>query len=339
MSESLVRDTFGRATADLRISVTDRCNFRCTYCMPSETYAGKYYFLPRKELLSFEEITRLARVFLGLGVRKIRLTGGEPLIRNEIEGLVAQLAALSPGLDLTLTTNGYLLAQKAQALKEAGLGRVTVSLDALDDAVFGRMNGRGFTTQRVLEGIWKAVEVGLTPVKVNAVVQRGVNDHTIVDLARYFKGTGVTVRFIEYMDVGSRNGWRMDQVVPAEEIVRRIDAELPLDPVERNYESEVALRYRYVDGGGEVGVIASVTKPFCGDCTRVRLSPDGKVYTCLFASLGHDLKGLLRSGATDTDLEEKLRRIWSARTDRYSEERTSETAHRAGRVEMYQIGG
>ena len=333
-----IRDRFGRPLGDLRLSVTDRCNFRCPYCMPAEIYGEKYEFLPREELLTFEEIARITRIFVKLGVSKVRLTGGEPLVRQQIERLVKLLAPIEGIRDLTLTTNGYLLAQKAQALKEAGLQRVTVSVDTLDDDVFRRMNGQGFSTKRVLEGIQKAQEVGLHPVKINAVVQKGVNDHTLVDLARYFKGSGHIVRFIEYMDVGNLNGWRWDQVVSADEIVERINAELPIEPIEENYK-EVALRYRYRDGSGEIGIIASVSKPFCGDCTRMRLSPQGQLYTCLFTSTGRDLRAHLRAGATDEEMEEFITSVWSRRTDRYSEERASLTGERPRKIEMYQIGG
>ncbi len=338
----MMLDRFRRPFRDLRISVTDRCNFRCTYCMPAEIFGERYHFLPKEELLTFEEITRLARVFVKLGAVKVRLTGGEPLVRNEIEKLVASLSGVQGIQDLTMTTNGYLLAQKAQALKDAGLHRVTVSLDTLDDEIFKKMNGRGFGTQRVLEGIEAAERVGLRPIKVNAVVQRGVNDHTIVDLARFCKERGYIVRFIEYMDVGTLNGWRMEHVVPAEEIVARIGAEIPLEPIESNYRGEVALRYRYRDDGGEIGIIASVTKPFCGDCTRLRLSPEGKLFTCLFASNGLDLRAPLRSGATDEELESVIRGVWANRTDRYSEERaflTEPVRQGRKRVQMYHIGG
>ncbi len=337
----MVIDRLNRPMQDLRISVTDRCNFRCRYCMPAEIFGEAYEFLPKLEILTYEEITRLARIFVGLGASKLRLTGGEPLVRSNLEGLVAQLSKISGVKDLTITTNGYLLAQQAQALKDAGLDRVTVSLDTLDDEIFGKMNGRGFSTQRVLEGIRKAEEVGLTPIKINSVVQKGVNDHTIVDLARHFKGTGHIVRFIEYMDVGNLNGWKLDQVVPADEIAERISKEMPIEPIEGNYRGEVALRYRYKDGDGEIGIIASVTKPFCGDCTRIRLSPHGKIYTCLFASLGRDLKGPMRAGATDEQLKEIITSTWSYRTDRYSEERASFNGNgpRPKKIEMFQIGG
>ena len=309
--------------------------------MPTDIFGETYHFVPRDEVLSFEEIVRLARIFVRLGVHKIRLTGGEPLLRNRLERLVSQLAALEGIEDIALTTNGFLLAEKAAALKEAGLKRVTVSLHSLDDEVFAKMNGRDFSTKKVLEGIYQAAGVGLTPIKINVVVQRGVNEHTIVELAKYFKGLGHVVRFIEYMDVGNLNGWRLEYVVPAEEIVRIIDAEMPLEPAERNYGSEVALRYRYKDGGGEIGIIASVTKPFCGDCSRIRLSAEGKLYTCLFATVGHDLKTPLRNGASDGEIEENLRRIWVVRVDRYSEERSEMTRREAafGKVEMFQVGG
>jgi cyclic pyranopterin phosphate synthase len=331
----------GRPVRDLRVSVTDRCNFRCPYCMPAEIYGERYEFLPRAELLTFEEIECLVRLFVGLGVTKVRLTGGEPLVRNRLENLVARLAAV-PGIrDLTLTTNGYLLAEKAGALKEAGLGRLTVSLDSMDEDVFKAMNGRGYGPERVLEGIRSAEEAGFSPIKINAVVQRGVNDHTIVDLARRFKGTGHVVRFIEYMDVGNLNGWKLDQVVSAEEIFRTIDAEMPIEPMEANYRGEVALRYRYKDGDGEIGIIASVSKPFCGDCTRARLSTDGKLFTCLFAGTGADLRGPMRDGAGDDDLRDLISRVWTGRDDRYSEVRTEATRAEAQprKIEMYQIGG
>ena len=306
----MVRDKFGRSLRDLRISVTDRCNFRCPYCMPAEVFGERYQFLPKEEILNFEEITRLADIFVGLGVDKLRITGGEPLLRSELHRLIALLSQIDEGVDITLTTNGYLLAQQAQQLKEAGLKRITVSLDTLDPEIFKQMNGRGFDTQRVLEGIDQAAAVGLAPIKINAVVQKGVNDHTVAELARHFKGTDHTVRFIEYMDVGNRNGWKWDQVVPAAEIVRRIDAEMPLEPLEPNYQGEVAMRYRYQDGEGEIGVIASVTQPFCGDCTRARLSTDGKLYTCLFASEGLNLRDHLRAGASEADLRDMIAGVW-----------------------------
>jgi len=329
-------DTLGRPLRDLRISVTDRCNFRCVYCMPQEVFGRDYRFLPRRELLTFEEIERAARVFVDLGVQKVRLTGGEPLLRRDVEELVARLAALGD-LDLTLTTNAALLAQKAQALADAGLTRVTVSLDSLDDEVFRAMNDVDFPVARVLAGIDAAADAGL-PVKVNVVVKRGLNEGSIVDIARRFRGTGHAVRYIEYMDVGASNGWRLDDVVPAAEIVAAIGAEFPLEPVDAAYRGEVAQRYRYHDGAGEIGVIASVTQPFCGDCTRARLSADGKLYTCLFAVRGHDLRAVLRSGATDEELDAAIRAVWERRTDRYSELRTEETSS-LRKVEMSYIGG
>jgi cyclic pyranopterin phosphate synthase len=307
--------------------------------MPAELYGERYEFLPKSQVLTFEEITRLTRVIVGLGATKVRLTGGEPLVRAELEKLVAMLAGVEGVRDLTLTTNGYLLAQQAQSLKDAGLHRVTVSLDSLDDQVFRRMNGVGYGTRRVLQGIEKAAEVGLSPIKINAVVQRGVNDHTMVELARRFKGTGHVLRFIEFMDVGNRNGWDTAQVVPTKEMVARIHAEMPLEPLEPNYPGEVALRYRYADGEGEIGIIASVTQPFCGDCTRVRLSPEGSMYTCLFAGIGRDLKGPLRSGATDEELAQLIAGQWRVRDDRYSELRASLSGPQPRKIEMYQIGG
>jgi cyclic pyranopterin phosphate synthase len=329
------RDTLGRPVRDLRISVTDRCNFRCLYCMPKEVFGREYRFLDRRELLTFEEIERVARIAVGLGVRKIRLTGGEPLLRRELETLVGQLGALD--VDLALTTNGSLLAQKAAALAGAGLRRVTVSLDSLDDGVFRAMNDVGFGVERVLAGIEAASAAGMG-VKVNCVVRRGLNDQGVVDMARFFHGTGHAVRFIEYMDVGTTNGWRLDDVVPAAELVRAIDAELPLEAVEPGYRGEVARRWRYRDGGGEVGFIASVTQPFCGDCTRLRLSAEGRLYTCLFAARGHDLRALVRGGASDDDLAERLAGVWTKRADRYSELRSRQTRP-TERVEMSYIGG
>jgi GTP 3',8-cyclase len=331
-----LEDTLHRPLRDLRVSITDRCNFRCVYCMPKEVYGRDYAFLPRRDLLTFEEIARLARVFAGLGVEKIRLTGGEPLIRREVESLVEMLAEI-PGLDLTLTTNGAVLAQKAQALKDAGLRRITVSLDSLDDEVFGAMNDVDFPVQLVLEGIEAASAVGL-PVKVNVVVKRGVNEDSVVPMARHFRDRGHIVRFIEYMDVGHTNSWRLDDVVPAADIVAAIDTELPLEPLPPGYPGEVAERYRYRDGSGEIGVIASVTRPFCGACTRARLSADGSLYTCLFATTGHDLRALVRGGAGDDEIAAALGGIWHARTDRYSELRSSATPD-LPKVEMSYIGG
>src|SRR5512132_4021380 len=320
-----LQDTLGRPVRDLRISVTDRCNFRCVYCMPKEVYGRDYRFLDRRELLTFEEIARLTWAFAGLGVEKVRLTGGEPLLRRELERLIQMLAAI-PGLDLTLTTNGSLLAQKAQTLADAGLERVTVSLDSLDDNVFKAMNDVDVPVERVLAGIEAAAAAGLAPVKVNMVVKRGVNEESVLPMARYFRGSGHILRFIEYMDVGHTNGWRLDDVVPAAEIVAAIGAELPLDPLEPNYPGEVARRFRYRDGGGEIGVIASVTEPFCRACTRARLSAEGRLYTCLFATEGHDLRALVRGGASESDLAEEIGRVWRARGDRYSELRSAETA-------------
>ncbi len=332
-------DVFERPLRDLRISVTDRCNFRCGYCMPAEIYGEKYEYLPRKDLLTFEEITRLTRILVRLGVGKIRLTGGEPLLRKGIEELVRRLATIEGVEDLSLTTNASLLAGKARILRSAGLQRITVSLDSLDEKVFREMNGRGFSTENVLDGITAAVEAGFNPIKINAVVKRGVNDHTILDLARFSKERGAILRFIEYMDVGNRNDWKLEHVVSGEEILDGINAEFPIEPIEKNYPSEVASRFRYRDGEGEVGVITSVTRPFCGNCTRLRLSPEGKIYTCLFASDGTDLWGPLRHGNSDHEIEEIVRETWSRRTDRYSEERTSQTKPGRRKVEMYHIGG
>jgi cyclic pyranopterin phosphate synthase len=332
-----VTDTLGRPLRDLRVSVTDRCNFRCTYCMPKEVFGRNYEFLRREQLLTFEEIARLARVFVAHGVEKVRLTGGEPLLRRDVERLVELLAQI-PGLDLTLTTNGSLLPLKARALRDAGLTRITVSLDSLDDEVFRTMNDVDFPVERVLEGIDAAAAAGLAPVKINMVVKRGVNDDSLLEMAGRFRGSGHILRFIEFMDVGATNGWRLDDVVPAAEIVRRIDAEFPLEPLDPNYSGEVARRWRYRDGGGEIGVIASVSQPFCGDCTRARLSADGSLYTCLFASRGHDLRALVRSGADDEQLFEEIGRVWLHRSDRYSELRSAAT-NELPRVEMSYIGG
>jgi cyclic pyranopterin phosphate synthase len=333
----MVTDTLRRPLRDLRISVTDRCNFRCVYCMPKEVFGRDHVFLPREQLLDYEEIERLARAFVAHGVRKIRLTGGEPLVRRHVERLVAMLARI-PGLDLTLTTNGSLLPGKAKALRDAGLTRLTVSLDSLDDEVFRAMNDVDFPVDRVLAGIEAAEAAGFAPIKVNMVVRRGLNEDSVLPMARYFHERGHILRFIEYMDVGHTNGWRLDDVVPAAELIAQIDAELPLEPLEPAYRGEVACRYRYRDGGGELGVIASVTQPFCGDCTRARLSAEGRLFTCLFAVRGHDLRGLLRSGATDAELYEAIGRIWAARTDRYSEIRSERTLG-LEKVEMSYIGG
>ncbi len=331
-------DTRGRPLRDLRVSVTDRCNFRCTYCMPKEVFNRDYAFLERELLLTFEEIETVARAFVALGVDKIRLTGGEPLLRRDLEVLVGRLAALPGPVDLTLTTNGALLERQAEALSAAGLRRVTVSLDSLDDQVFMAMNDVGFPVGRVLDGIAAAAAAGLSPVKINMVVKRGANEQSIVDMAKHFKGSGHIVRFIEYMDVGTTNAWRLDDVYPAAHIVRDIDAAFPLEPVDPNYPGEVASRWRYRDGSGEIGVIASVTRPFCGTCTRARISAEGKLYTCLFASAGHDLRALLRSGADQARLEAELARVWGERTDRYSEIRSSQTVG-LRKVEMSYIGG
>ncbi|MBS0319525.1 MAG: GTP 3',8-cyclase MoaA [Proteobacteria bacterium] len=329
-------DRLQRPLRDLRISVTDRCNFRCVYCMPKDVFDADHVYLPHGDLLSFEEIARVARIFVDAGVEKIRLTGGEPLLRRHIERLVEMLAKLP--VDLTLTTNGALLARKAQALRDAGLARVTVSLDALDDPTFRRMNDVDFPVQDVLDGIDAAAAAGLAPIKVNAVIRRGWNEHAVTQMAGYFRHSGHVVRFIEYMDVGATNGWRMDDVVPAREMIAAIDAQWPLEPVAAHYEGEVAQRWRYRDGAGEVGVIASVTQAFCRDCTRARLSTDGKLYTCLFATSGHDLRGPLRAGADDAALRAAIGSLWLARDDRYSEVRTAATA-RAPKVEMSYIGG
>jgi len=331
-------DTRGRALHDLRISVTDRCNFRCTYCMPREVFDANYSFLPHSEVLTFEEIVRVARPFAALGTQKIRLTGGEPLLRRNIARLVAMLREALPSIDLTLTTNGSALKAHAKALRAAGLDRVTVSLDSLDEATFRAMNDADFPVAKVLEGIDAAAAAGLGPIKVNMVVRRGVNDHQVVDMARHFRGSGHIVRYIEFMDVGSTNGWRMDDVVASAEIVRRVSAQFPLATVEPNYAGEVAERWRYLDGRGEIGVISSVTQAFCATCTRARLSTDGQVFTCLFAQRGYDLKSLLRGGAGDAAIAEAITGIWQRRADRYSEIRTAETA-KSRKVEMSFIGG
>ena len=332
-----ITDTLGRPLRDLRISVTDRCNFRCTYCMPKEVFGREYQFLERDELLTFEEIERLARVFVVHGITKIRLSGGEPLIRRNLERLVEMLAHI-PGLDLAMTTNASLLAHKAEPLRRAGLERITVSLDSLDNEVFMAMNDVRFPVDRVLEGIEAAEASGFHPIKINCVIRKGMNEHTVVDMARRFKGTGHIVRFIEYMDVGTTNGWRLDDVVPARQIVEMIDAEMPIEPVEPNYEGEVANRYRYRDDSGEIGIIASVSQPFCGSCTRARLSADGSLYTCLFATIGHDLRAALRSGASDDEISNLIAGVWARRGDRYSEIRSAETAAMP-KVEMSYIGG
>jgi cyclic pyranopterin phosphate synthase len=329
-------DRFQRPVHDLRISVTDRCNFRCTYCMPKELFGKDHVFLPRDQLLSFEEIDALVGLFVERGVRKVRITGGEPLLRKDLEKLIGILHAIDGVEDLTLTTNASLLTRKARSLAAAGLDRVTVSLDALDDPTFQKMNDVGFPVAAVLDGIEAAAEAGLGPIKVNAVVQRGVNEHAVVDMARHFKGTGHIVRFIEYMDVGTTNGWRLDDVVPAEEMVSAINQVFPLEPIPPNYPGEVANRFRYLDGEGEVGVIASVTRPFCGSCTRARLSAEGVLYTCLFASAGTNLRDAIRAG---DDVAAIIDRVWSTREDRYSEIRSAQTVSIGSRVEMSYIGG
>jgi len=331
-------DTRGRSLQDLRISVTDRCNFRCNYCMPEEVFGPGYKFLERDELLSFEEILRLAGLLVERGVSRIRVTGGEPLVRRNLDRLLAMLSAL-PGLDdLSLTTNGSLLPAQAAGLADAGLRRVTVSLDSLDEAAFKAMNSVGASVTAVLAGIDAAVAAGLAPVKINAVVRRGLNDHTVVDLARHFRGTGCIVRFIEYMDVGNTNGWQLGEVVPAAEILSLIDAAFPLEAVPPNHAGEVARRWRYRDGAGEVGVITSVSQPFCSSCRRLRLSPEGSLFTCLFAGQGTDLRAPLRAGATDDALGAILDRVWSRRDDQYSEIRSQATRD-LPRVEMSRIGG
>jgi cyclic pyranopterin phosphate synthase len=331
-------DTLARPLHDLRISVTDRCNFRCTYCMPKEVFGRNYQFLPQEQLLSFEEIERITRAFAALGVRKVRLTGGEPLMRRELETLVSGLAAVPGVEDLALTTNGSFPIARVQSLKAAGLKRMTVSLDALDDETFMRMNDVDFPVANVLEWIEASAAAGLRPVKVNMVVKRGVNEHAILPMARYFREHGHILRLIEYMDVGSSNGWRLNDVITARQIRDSIHAELPIEPLDPNYRGEVAERYRYADGSGEVGIIASVSQPFCGDCSRARLSADGKLYTCLFAVGGADLRGLQRRGASDAELQAAIAAVWQQRTDRYSELRSANTED-LPKVEMSYIGG
>ena len=335
-NRTLIADKLGRHVRDLRISVTDRCNFRCVYCMPKEVFGKDYQFLEHASLLTFEEVTRVARLFKELGIEKIRLTGGEPLVRRNLEKLIEMLAKLD--LDLTLTTNGSLLKKKAQSLKDAGLQRVTVSLDSLDNRIFKAMNDVDFPVERVLEGIAHASSVGLNPIKVNMVVKRGLNDQDIVPMAKYFKGSGHILRYIEYMDVGATNGWKMDDVVPSAEVVSRIHADMPLEVADPNYTGEVAERWRYQDGSGEVGVISSVTQAFCRTCTRARLSTEGKLYTCLFATQGHDIRHLLRGGASDMEILDSIFGVWRARDDRYSEIRSDATI-KLKKVEMSYIGG
>ncbi|KAB2970600.1 GTP 3',8-cyclase MoaA [Zoogloea sp.] len=330
-------DTRGRAVKDLRISVTDRCNFRCVYCMPKSVFDKDYAFLPRASLLSFEEITRLARLFAAHGVTKIRLTGGEPLLRRNLEQLIEQLVRI-PDMEVTLTTNGVLLPRKAAALRDAGLRRLTVSLDSLDDATFRIMNDMDVPVAEVLHGIEAAAAAGLGPIKINMVVKRGLNDQEILPMARHFRGSGHILRFIEFMDVGCSNGWRMDDVVPSGEVLQRIHAEFPVAAVDPNYTGEVAERWRYLDGQGEIGVISSVTQAFCSTCTRARLSTEGSLYTCLFAQSGHDLRSLLRAGRSDAEVSAVIGRIWNSRGDRYSELRSAETAG-LPKIEMSYIGG
>ena len=341
-SAGAVHDPRQRRLHDLRISVTDKCNFRCTYCMPKDVFGPGYKFLPHDALLSFEEITRFAKISAELGVEKLRLTGGEPTLRRNLPTLIGMLSQLrTPSgkpLDLTLTTNGSTLVKQAKTLKDAGLQRITVSLDSMDDAVFRAMNDVDFPVADVLKGIHASLAAGLAPVKVNMVVKRGVNDHTVVEMAQHFKGTGVTVRFIEFMDVGATNGWRMTDVMPSRDVVAAIHASSPLLAVDPQYEGEVAERWRYVDGTGEIGVISSVTQAFCSTCSRARLSTDGKIYTCLFADHGVDFRALLRDGSTDDDIAALLAGLWQVRTDRYSEIRTAETA-KSRKVEMSYIGG
>src|SRR6266513_2893986 len=342
VGELPLADTLARPLRDLRISVTDRCQFRCTYCMPREIFGRGFVFLPREQLLTFEELTRLARVFAGLGVRQLRLTGGEPLLRRDLDKLVAMLAAVDGIQDIALTTNGALLAGKATALAAAGLRRVTVSLDSLDDAVFMALNDARFPVARVLAAIAAAAAAGLAPVKVNMVVRREVNERSILPMAAHFRHTGHVLRLLEYMDVGTTNGWRLDAVVPAAEIISLVGGQWPLEPLAPSYPGEVATRYRYRDGSGEIGVIASVSQPFCRSCTRARLSSEGRLYTCLFATEGHDLRGYLRTGKTDEEITEVLRRIWRQRADRYSEIRSSHTVSelpQLPKVEMSHIGG
>jgi cyclic pyranopterin phosphate synthase len=333
----IARDRFGRPLHDLRISVTDRCNFRCQYCMPKEIFGPGFAFLPRDEILSFEEITRMTRIFASLGAAKARLTGGEPLLRAELSTLVAMLKQID-GLEVTLTTNATLLAAQAADLRAAGLDRITVSLDSLDDPTFRAMNDMDFPVALVLDGIDAAVSAGFEQIKVNAVVRQGVNDSTLVELARHFRGSDHIVRFIEFMDVGTTNGWQLDEVIPSTELLATIDAEFPLEPVDPNYEGEVARRYRYRDGAGEVGFITSVTQPFCSTCTRARLSAEGQLYTCLFATSGVDLRELLRGDASDEEIRARIGGVWAEREDRYSELRSEATAD-LPRVEMSYIGG
>ena len=338
MNRVPILDKFRRPLRDLRVSVTDRCNFRCPYCMPAEIYGERYKFLPRNDLLTFEEITRIVNITVGLGVKKVRITGGEPLVRQDVEKLVSMISRINGVEDLAMTTNAYLLSGMAQTLKDAGLHRITVSMDSVDDDVFQRMNGRGFGTAKVMNGIDSAKRAGFNPIKINAVVQKGINDHTLVDLAKWCRDNGHIPRFIEYMDVGTLNEWKLDEVLPANEIVRIIGEELPVEQLDPAYVGEVARRYRYLDDKGEFGVISSVTQPFCGDCTRLRLSPEGRIVTCLFAETGTDLREPMRNGATDEQVSDIIQGTWRVREDRYSEERTTMNEPRS-KVEMYHIGG
>ena len=343
-TKNLTSDTLGRMVRDLRISVTDRCNFRCPYCMPAEIFGERYEFLKREEILTFEEIVRLTRLFTEFGVRKVRITGGEPLVRSDVTTLIGELAGLPGVSDLAMTTNGFLLPRYADELRRVGLDRLTVSLDALDDDVFSQMSGRPYGPEKVLEGIAAARDAGFSPLKINVVVQRGINEHTIVDTAEHFRGTGDIVRFIEFMDVGNLNDWDLAQVVSGKEIVDTVSSVFPLEPIDANYLGEVASRYRYLDGQGEIGVITSVTQPFCGDCTRARLTTEGRLVTCLFAAGGTDLKGPMRDGAKDDDLIDIIERVWSNRRDRYSELRSSNTdlasvGTGGQKIEMFRLGG
>lgn len=337
-----ITDNYNRKLRDLRVSVTDRCNYRCPYCMPLEVYGEKYEFLKRNEVLSFEEIERLVRLFVKLGVKKVRITGGEPLVRKDLESLISRINSIDSELDIALTTNGYLLAEKVQNLKDAGLSRLTVSLDSLDEVTYKKMNGKGFGPDKVLNGIKRAEQIGFSPVKINVVVQKGYNDKNFLDVANHFRSSKNIVRFIEFMDVGTKNGWALNKVVPAKEILEVIDKKFPLEPVNPTYEGEVAKKYRYKDGAGEIGIISSVSQPFCGDCTRARLSTDGKLITCLFATQGVDLKTPIRNGSDDDELISIIRSTWGQRSDRYSELRSQNTdldQLNKPKVEMYYIGG
>ncbi len=340
MVNKAIKDKLNRPVRDLRISLTDRCNFRCTYCMPAEIYGERYEFLPHEKLLTFEEISRVTQLLVNMGVQKVRLTGGEPLVRRDIDVLIKLITGIKGISDLAMTTNGYLLPKMAHTLKDAGLHRLTVSLDTLDDSIFRKMNGRDFGVKSVLDGINEAVRAGFAPIKINSVVQKGVNDHTITELAQYFLTKGHIVRFIEYMDVGTLNNWDMKHVVPADEIISKINETIPIELIEPLYPGEVARRYRPTNGNGEIGIIASVTQPFCGACTRLRLSPEGKLYTCLFGTKGTDLRTPLRNGASDSEIIAIISNTWKTRDDRYSETRnTNSVKSNLKKVEMYHIGG